>query len=417
MPRNAPLDEDKGPLQDVFLGRQPIYGRRLELFAYELLFRGGDVDHAVFREGDRATSQVLLNTFTEFGLERVVGDHLAFVNLTRGFVIGEYPLPLPRANVVLEVLEHVKPDAEVLAGLARLRRRGFRIALDDYVPDSGREPFLELTDIVKVEVAGMTPDEVRRCVEVLRPHRVKLLAEKVETRAMFEVCMEAGFHYFQGFFLAKPNVIQGTSIPASRLNLLRLLGALQDPACDIGVVQQVVSQDVTLSYRLLRHINAALYGMPRRIESVHETVLYLGLSTVRNLACLFLLANVDDKPHQLVMTAMLRARMCEELARVRALPDVHSYFTVGLFSALDALLDVPMARILEKLPLANELQRALLEREGPMGAALSCALAYEQGDWGNVALLGIPRAAIKRAFLEAVAWAERVDGELASIAA
>ena len=410
-------DDQKGLLHDVFVGRQPIYGRRLELFAYELLYRGGDVDHADFSEGDRATSQVLLNTFTEFGLDRVVGDHLAFVNLTRGFIIGEYPLPVPRSQVVLEVLEDVPPDGEVIEGLRELRRRGFRIALDDYVLDADRAPFLELTDIVKVEVLGMSDEEIHESVRVLSPHNVKLLAEKIETRDQYQVCLDAGFHYFQGYFLAKPNVVQGTSIPASRLNILRVLAELQDPDCDIDKVQEIVSQDVTLSYRLLRHINAALYGMPRRIESVRETVMYLGLATVRSLACLFLLSNIDGKPHDLIVTAMLRARMCEALGREKGADDAAMFFTVGLFSALDAMLDLPMERILEKLPLAPALHKALLGQEGDLGEALACALAYEKGDWGNVACFGFSRAKIKRSFLDAVQWVEEIDRELAGLAA
>ena len=410
-------DEKQDLLQDVFVGRQPIYGRRLELFAYELLYRGGDVDYADFTEGDRATSQVLLNTFTEFGLDRVVGDNLAFVNLTRGFIIGEYPLPVPRTQVVLEVLEDVPCDTEVIAGLEELRRRGFRIALDDFVLDAEREPLLGLTDIVKVDILGMSSAEIEASFEELEPYGLKLLAEKIETRQQYDLCVELGFHYFQGYFLAKPNVVQGTSVPASRLNLLRLLGELQDPACDIDRIQEIVAQDVTLSYRLLRHINAAVYALPRRIDSVRETVMYLGLAKVRSLACLFVLSGLEDKPHELLVTAMLRARMCEGLAAAAHLSDSPTFFTVGLFSALDALLDVPMQRILGKLPLTPGVQAALVEHEGPLGEALTCALSYEQGDWGQVACMGLHRAAIKRAFLDAVSWVESIDRELSGLAA
>ena len=410
-------DDRQDLLHDVFVGRQPIYGRRLEVFAYELLYRGGDVDHARFSEGDRATSQVLLNTFTEFGLDRVVGDHLAFVNLTRGFITGEYPLPVPRSQVVLEVLEDVPPDEDVVRGLEELRKRGFRIALDDFVLDIERAPLIELCDIVKVDIMGMSKERIEESVRMLQPFRVKLLAEKIETREQYQFCRDLGFHYFQGYFLAKPNVVQGTSVPASRLNVLRLLGELQDPNCEIERVQEIVAQDVTMSYRLLRHINAAIYGMPRRIESVREAVMYLGLSTVRSLGCLFLLSNIDGKPHDLIVTAMLRARMCEELGRARKAKDPAAYFTAGLFSALDALLDVPMGRILEKLPLSAELHEALLEREGELGEALCCALSYEQGDWEHVACSGLERSEIKRAFLEAVAWVERIDREIRGIAA
>jgi EAL and modified HD-GYP domain-containing signal transduction protein len=405
------------PKHDIFVGRQPIYGRRLELYAYELLYRGADVDYADFTEGDKATSQVLLNTFTEFGLERIVGGHLAFINLTRGFIVGEYPLPVPRTQVVLEILEDVEADEQVLEGLRDLRRRGFKIALDDFVYRPDLEPLLALADIVKVDILGLSVAELHARFQRLAPLGLKLLAEKIETREQYELCREMGFDYFQGYFLAKPNVVSGASVPASHLNLLRLMAEFQHPEHDLDRIAEIVSQDVALSYKLLRHINAAIYGMPRRIESVRETVTYLGLSTVKNLACLFLLSNGGEHPHELLVTAMMRARMCENLGRAAKFQQPSSFFTVGLFSTLDALLGLPMERVVSRLPLGEDLQRALLSKQGPMAEALACTLAYERGDWEGVACFGLARGAIKSAFLEAVSWVEAVDQEISSLAA
>jgi len=404
-------------LQDIFVGRQPIYSRRLELFAYELLYRGADVDYADFTEGDRATSQVLLNTFTEFGIERVVGGHLAFVNLTRGFIIGEYPLPVPRTQVVLEVLEDVEPDEEVLAGLKDLRRRGFRVALDDFAYRPEFEPMLKLADIVKLDVLGLEDDEVEERYRLLKPFGAKMLAEKIETREQFEVCKELGFDLFQGYFLAKPNVVHGTSVSPSRINLLRLLSEIQSPSCDFDRVQEIVSQDVSLSYKLLRQINSALYGMPRRIESIKETVCYLGVDQVKNIASLALLSDLRDTPHELIMTAMLRAKMCELLGLASGHRNAQPFFTVGLFSILDAMMCTTMANVLQRLPLAKELEEALLSQHGDYGEALSATLAYERGDWDGVGCFALPRSKVKRAFLDAVAWVDQVDGEILGAAA
>ena len=406
----------ENPLRDVFVGRQPIYGRQLELYAYELLYRSGDVDFADFADGDRATSQVLLNTFSEFGLERVVGGNLAFVNLTRGFITGEYPLPVPRTRVVLEVLENVVPDEAVLEGLRRLRRQGFRIALDDFVHSPEFEPLLPFADIIKIDVLGLGADEIREKVEDLKPYGAKLLAEKIETRAQFERCLRAGFHYFQGYFLARPNVVQGKSLSVSSLNLLRLLAELQDPACDGERVAAIVGQDVTLSYRLLRHADAALGGGARRVSSMMEAVSRLGLLTVKNVASLMVLSNAGRKPHEVTVTAMLRAKMCEGLARRSGAADVHAFFTAGLFSLLDAILDAPIGMVLGRLPLGDDLVRALGTGAGPIGEALACTLAYERGDWENVRCAGLTRAEIKGAFLEAVTWVEGIDHQLSGAA-
>jgi len=405
------------PMQDIFVGRQPIYGRRLELHAYELLYRGADVDFADFTEGDRATSQVLLNAFLEFGLERVVGGHLAFINLTRGFIIGEYPLPVPRTQVVLEVLEDVEPDEEVLQGLRDLRRRGFKIALDDFVYREEFEPMLALADIVKVDVLGLDDEQIRARYELLKPFGTKLLAEKIETRAQYEACHSIGFDYFQGYFLAKPNVLTGSCISASRLNLLRLLSEIQNPKCDFERVKEIVAQDVTMSYKMLRHINSALYGMPRRVESIKETVVFLGLNAVKNLASLFLLSESSETPHDLIVTAMLRAKMCELLAIASGIQDPEPYFTSGLFSILDAVTNSTMENVLDKLPLAEDLRLALMEHAGPIGGILDCTLAYERGEWSKVVYGDLSRSEIKYAFLDAVEWVERVDEEFDAMAA
>lgn len=404
-------------MQDVFIGRQPIYARSLEVFAYELLFRSGNVDFAEFAEGDRATSQVILNAFTEIGLERVVGERLAFLNLTRGFITGEYPLPVPQEQVVLEVLEDVPADAEVLRGLRVLKERGYRIALDDFVVNDRNRDFLPLADIVKVDVLALEPEEIRRQVEGLRPFGVQLLAEKIETQAMFRVCRELGFDLFQGFFLSRPNVIRDRVLPPNRLNLLQLLAELHEPSCDFERVNELVTQDVALSYKLLRHINTARYGLRREVESVRETVLYLGLENVKGLASLFLMASITGKPHDLILTSMLRARMCSNLAEAHGQLDPHQAFTVGLFSTLDAMMDSEMDAVIDRLPLATELRDALLRRAGALGEILSSTLAYERGDWERVPCLGLTRGRIRAAFLDAVEFVEEVDRDLSRQAA
>ncbi|MCZ6596770.1 MAG: hypothetical protein O7B99_03955, partial [Planctomycetota bacterium] len=180
-------------MQDVYVGRQPIYGRGLDVYAYEILFRSGDVDHADFVEGDRATSQVILNTFSEIGLDRVVGERLAFLNVTRGFIIGEYPLPVPHDRVVLEVLEDILPEVEVVEGLKEMRRQCYTIALDDFVLTDSTEALLELGDIVKIDCLTLDPGEIQEQYELLKPYGLKLLAEKIETQDQFDACRSLGF--------------------------------------------------------------------------------------------------------------------------------------------------------------------------------------------------------------------------------
>ena len=402
---------------DVYLGRQPIFGRRLEVRGYELLFRPGDTSAAGVLEGDRATSQVLLNACTELGLERVVGDRTAYVNLTRSFLVGRYPMPLPPDRVVLEVLEGQTVDAELIHGIEQLRSRGYRIALDDFDPNSGDAALLGVADIVKLDCRALSGEVLEKTVAALGPKGMELLAEKVETLEDFERCRDLGFDAFQGYFLSRPKNLHARTIPPNMVALLRLLSSLQDPDAEVEQIQSLVGQDVSLSYRLLRHINSASYALRQQLGSVREAVVYLGLARVRNLASLFLLARLDGRPSELIVTAMLRARMCELLALEGEMHRPDTHFTVGLLSALDALMECPLDVLLEHLPLAEPVRAALLRREGPLGETLACALAYESGDWDAVKCANVSAQGIRGAFLDAVSWVERTRADATAQAA
>lgn len=397
-------------MQDVFIGRQPIYDRQLAVHAYELLFRHNATNAAEFLNGDEATSRVILTTFTEIGLENIVGAQPAFINLTRGFILGRYPLPGLGGRLVLEVLEDIEVDQELVDGVARLAAQGFRIALDDFIYRPHLAPLVALADIVKIDLRALGREEVVRHVEVLRrEHRVQLVAEKVETQEEFDFCRDLGFDYFQGYFLCRPNVVQGRATPPNRLAALRLLAELQKPQIDFPELEQLIVQDVALTYRVLRYINSAFFGLRQKVESVHRAVVLLGIDALRTLASLIVLSRIDDKPHELLTTALLRAKMCELLSE----RDAESAFTVGLFSMLDAMMDRPLEELLERLPLSDAVVTALLHRKGPLGRVLAAVVRYERGEFEALeapAARGGPDLA--GAYLQAVEYADGVAGNL-----
>lgn len=389
---------------DIFLGRQPIFGRKLEIYAYELLYREADLAEAGVVDGDQATGRVLLSAFAEIGLERVIGDRLAFVNLTRGFLVGQHPLPLSSDRLVLEVLETVAADDEVVAGIKRLKKQGYRVALDDFQIDVNGSRLLPLADIVKIDIRAVSGVNLEREVERLRAFDVDLLAEKVETQEEFESCRALGIEYFQGYFFARPRVLRASVLPTQRAPLVALLARLYSPDCTLESVREMVERDLAVSYRLLQHINSSLYGLHCRVQSIRDAVLFLGLYKVRGLVSLFRLAALDGSASALVETAMLRGRFCELLGEALGSARKDIFFTTGLFSCLDAMLDVPMSVAIERLPLANSIRDALLDRRGELGAALRTVLAYERGEWAEAHLAGVKPEAVRQAFLDAVAW-------------
>jgi len=408
-----------GTLPEVFVARQPIYTRDLEVFGYELLFRGSasaeasDVDSADPHGSAASTGQVMLASFLEIGLDRLVGRHMAFVNFTRAFLVGEHSMPFQPESLVVEVLEDVPPDPLVMAGLRELAREGFLIALDDYVHSDEMVPLLDIANIVKLDVQALGPEEVRRHVHLLAPHGVKLLAEKVETVEELDRYLELGLDYFQGYFLTRPVIVSGRRIPTNRVGLVRLLAGLQDPELEVDELLELVREDVTLSARLLRYANSALLSLPREIEDVREVLMLLGVRKVREIVNLLLLSRIDDRPTDLISISLYRAKMSELMAAGLPGASAHACFTAGLFSSLDALLGVALDEVLAELPLADDIRAAILRQEGgATGRALRCALGAERGDWDVARREGVGPTLVRRSYLDAVRFADGVMEEL-----
>ena len=398
-------------MHDIFIGRQPIYDRSLDVYAYELLYRGSEQNRAVVIDGDQATSRVILNAFMEIGLNQIVGQRPAFINLTRGFLVDR-DMMLPADKVVLEVLEDVVVDEPLIRGVRRLCEQGYRIALDDFTLREELLPLVDLAHVIKIDVMALDRAAVREHVSRLRRYKTALLAEKVETREDFEFCRRLGFDYFQGYFFCRPSVIKGQGVPANRIALLHLLSELYKPDVDMRRLEELISHDVSLSYRLLRYMNSAFFSLPNKIESIHRAVVFLGLQVIKIWVTVIALSGIGDKPHELMTTLLVRAKMCELLASAMRRDGPEIFFTVGLFSGLDALLDAPMNRILDSLPLSDEIERALLHQEGPLGEVLRYALAYERGDWDAATCRDLDQSSIRDAYLGALAWADRAAKEL-----
>lgn len=398
----------------LYLARQPIYDRKLDVFAYELLYRAADEAGAPAGLGDHATFTVLVNALTEIGLDELVGSKYAFVNLTRGFLVGENPLPFSGNKIVLEVLEDVVADAEVVEGVKQLADQGYMIALDDFVYDESLDDLIRACDLVKLDVMALDRERLRNHFELLTKFGVKLLAEKVETQDDFEFCKALGFDYFQGYFFCKPKVLKRQRVPTNQLAATRLLAKLQDPDIDIDELSDMIGHDVSMTYRLLRYINSAIFSLPSKVESLHNAVVYLGLNAVKQWAMVLAMSNVRDKPHELLVTALVRGKMCELLAKGQGYPNKDSFFLVGLFSVLDALLDMGMDELVESMSLADDINRALLLKEGDAGKVLTTVTAYGQGEWEHAAIEAFDLEILNKAYLDALKWAREMAGAVAA---
>lgn len=394
---------------ESYLARQPIFDADEQLIGYELLYRD-DRGGVTSVDGDQATTEVLINSYIEIGLAKLVGRYQSFINITRNFLIDHGRLPPPTNQLVLEVLEHIEADDEVIAAVKGLREKGYRIALDDYNPR--HNALLQFADVVKIDLQQQPADALEELVSSLRDFPCKLLAEKVETTEQFDYCQALGFDYFQGFFLCKPKIVRGKRLPAQQQNVMRLMAELHKHDLEVSDVEKVIEQDVALSYKLLRYINSAAFSLRRNIESIRHAIVCLGLNEVRKWASMVALSSVEGKSSELIRTTLLRAKMCELLTEASGQGQQGTAFIVGLFSTLDALMDTPLDKLLAMLPIAQEISDALLSHCGPYSAVLAYTLAYERGEWQTLESSGLSENVLASCYMQAVSWCDETSSQL-----
>lgn len=396
--RRTPSDGNTHVDNEVFVGRQPIFDRSLKIAGYALLH---DVGAA-----PGAASALVLDALMELGLDRLVGAYPAFLQVTPEWIDSDRLLALPPDRVVLELPGLAAADNRLLAGVRALDDRGFRFALGDGAAPAAWEALLPHAGMIRLNVGDADPAELDKRVTALRPHGRTLLAEGVERPEVYERCRAMGFERFQGHFLSHPQKVKVRRMPPGKYALLKLLTELNDPNTDAAKVEALVAKDAALACRMLKHINAPFFGLSRTVESMRQAVVLLGLDAVRRWATLLLLVELSDKPQALMTTALVRARMCEGLARAGGGQQPDMFFTVGLLSVLDALTDMPMPEVVGQLPLAEPVSEALLEHKGPAGEALAVSVAYEAGQWERVSALSPAPGAVRTAYVEAVTWAD-----------
>jgi EAL and modified HD-GYP domain-containing signal transduction protein len=398
------------------LARQPIFNTKMKVVAYELLCRSSHVNQANFTNGDAASSQVLLNAFTELSISNVVGKHLAFINFTRNLL--QTPPPFDRKQLVVEVLEGQKVDAAMLLALKVLREQNYTIALDDFVLTHETESLIPYADIIKLDVLQLSSQDVLAHVKHLKPFGVKLLAEKVETYEMLEFCKAAGFDLFQGYFLARPQIITGRKMSDNKQSVLQLLSALQDPNVPVEKIEKMLARDAVLSFKLLRLVNSAAFGLSRKVDSLKQAIMLLGLDKIKNWVNILVMSNLGDKPHELSVSALTRARMCELIAnQFSGKTKTDGYFTVGLLSTLDAFMDTPLATLLDSISLSTHINDAILNQLGSEGKVLEITTHYEKGewdkiDWGYLEVKGISAEQLAKIYVDTLEWVDKTINEL-----
>ena len=389
------------------LGRQAVFDRGKHVWAYELKYQSGGNRHL---DGDLATSDVILNAFAEIGVERVVGHKHAFIDATRSTITGDLPLPVTPSQVTLQFdARLVAPNFEFVKAARRRKAEGFHLALDNFSYSDEFLPLLQLADYVKVEVQDIGEQAVAQLLPLVKSAGGAVVAKGVSDEQSLTLYRRLGCSHFQGDFLFKPQSLHRRRAARNFAILAELMSKLRQPSVEFGDIEEIIKRDAGLSVMLLRFLNSAGFGLRVEVTSIRQAVALLGLDEFGRWVTLLALASDNDKPSELLVTALLRAKTCEQIARhLRAEDGGNAAFLVGLFSLLDAMLDQPLEEILAELPVPASMKSALMDHSGTEGEILALVLDHESDLWHEQSLLS-PES-LEDCWLYSVEWVEGVRG-------
>ena len=399
---------------DAYVARQPIFDQQKRIYAYELLFRDGTANFAPGIDGDVATNTVLANSMLNIGMDVIAGGKKAFINFTRNLLINKVPLLLSKENIVVEILEDVKAEDQVIAACREMAQKGFIIALDDFEYTKELEPLIDLADIIKFDFRISSLEEIKDYLQKLKGKNLRLLAEKVETPEEFNLALDMGFELFQGYFFCKPEIMKGKEIPSSQIAQLQIMAATNKPDFDFSELENLISRDVGIAYKLLRYINSPFFAKPGKISAIKQALVYMGVAELRRFISLMTITELaKGKPHELISLSCIRGKFCELLGKESKYQlKAAELFTVGMFSLIDAIIDQPMDKVMEKLPLSEDLVTALVEKKGLLAGFLMLVITYEQGRWRSTTKiaqrLGVDEAVIPGLYRQACQWSNSI---------
>ncbi|MFO1444779.1 EAL domain-containing protein [Bacillus sp. Bva_UNVM-123] len=375
---------------EVFVARQPIFNVNEDVFGYELLYRSSQKVNAFPNiDGDQATAELIINSFLNIGIDRLSNGKPCFINFTENLLKLRLPTYFRPLEIVVEILESVEPSEEMIEICKELKGQGYSIALDDFVIDEKNphsNELLKYIDFVKIDFIH-TPKKMREKIEKLaKLLNIKMVAEKVETREVFEEAKKRGYHFFQGYFFSKPTILSTRDVPTYFHSYYEMIQNLSmDDPC-IERITELIEKDISLSYKLLKLINSPAYRPKQKINSIRQAVILLGLIELQKwIYVLAVRESTIEKRNisqEIISLSLTRAKMCEELERLRCkTAPSSSFFMTGMFSMMDTILSLPMKTILKDLPLADDICEALLGGQNQIKDVLDLALAVEKAEW------------------------------------
>lgn len=399
---------------EVFVGRQVILDKNLDTYGYELLYRKRHnknyFDHL---DGNKATCEVLNNSFFSIGIDKLTGNKKAFINFTANLLEKQVVTIFDKSKVVVEILEDVKPKYNIIKACYDLKEKGYELALDDFIFSPEYLPLFEIVDYIKVDFMNTSIKERNLIVKAAKAKDITLLAEKIETENEFKTAVKQGYKYFQGYFFSRPKIISGIDIPTLPSHHLAILEVLNKKEVDFEKISQIIEKDIALSYKLLKLINSAAFSLRSEITSIKNVLTFLGTNELKKWLSIVIINNYsENKPLELIRMSVIRAKFSELLAKELGCKNIDKFFILGLFSLIDVLLERNLKDILDELPLSIDIKDALLGKEGILKRVYDLVLYYEKREWSKVIpltnTLKLKSLKVNLFFLDSVKWSNQI---------
>lgn len=402
--------------RDIFVARQPIYDRYMNVFAYELLYRDGLENKYSGKNGDVATSNVIADMFFSFGIDKLLDNKKAFINFTPKLLENGIPLEISNEILVIEILENIKPSDEIIEAIKDMKSKGYKIALDDFIIENIYDDLIVFADIIKIDYVGTTRIERKKIIDKYSKNSIKFLAEKIETYAEFKEAINMGFDYFQGYFFSKPIILQTKDINEITSNYINIIEELEKEDPSYEVITDVLKRDLSLTFKLLKLVNSPAFYRREKITSIHGALVYLGFKEIKKWLSILMIREIGGGYNEMVKTSLVRARVAESISEnINCKSRKSELFILGLFSLIDKITGNKLEDIMGSLPIEEDLKQGILGRNNTFGRVLKTINSYERGEWDKyevfVKSINIETWIVPDYYYKAVQWVNDLEKE------
>jgi c-di-GMP phosphodiesterase len=391
----------------ITFARLPIFDAKKNLWGYELIY----ISNAVI--------SAALMSDTSIALEQIMDTKKnILVEFSHSNILAKLPYGLPPGRTIIKISDPQTLSDPLIEQLEKLKADKYKIALTWTNSHATCKKTFNLADIIIVDITNQGLPELTGIYKAAEPYDAMILANSVENKTKFEICHGIGFAFFQGTFFKQLEDVSAKKMMTGTISRFKIMEAIEHNDPDFNQLAKIIQEDVTISYRLLSHLNSASFGFRKKIDSIKDAITMLGWHNLKNWLRVVVLGEISEHKHstELVFLSAQRGKFLEQVGKDHDFwgfePD--SLFLLGMFSLLDILLNQPMDKIVKHIPLADKLKGALcMENNNEYVPLLNLARYFEEAkfDQANAMInqLALDPDKIEAAYKGSIEWANKLS--------